>query len=281
MEQQPLVSVLMGVYQIEGLAQFPVMMESLLNQSYEKIEILICNDGSTDATGVILKDWAVRDARIRILTHEKNQGLAAALNTCMTVMRGSLLARQDADDISHPTRLAKQAAFLQKHSEIHFVGTNVSLCDHQGMWGQRRLPAFPRREDFLFCSPFVHGSVMFRAEALRTAQGYRVRRCTCRTEDYDLFMRMYALGMRGANLQENLYNYREDRANMDKRKYRYRVNEAFVRYQGFWKLGLLPQGLPYVMKPLLVGLIPIRCLFWLKCRLHIFQKTAGEPPCQT
>lgn len=281
MEQQPLVSILMGVYQIEGLAQFPVMMESLLNQSYKKIEILICNDGSTDATGIILEGWAVRDVRIRILTHEKNQGLAAALNTCMRAVRGSLLARQDADDVSYPTRLAKQVAFLQEHKEIQFVGTNINLCDHRGVWGQRQLPVFPHREDFLFGSPFVHGSVMFRAQALHKADGYRVSRSTCRTEDYDLFMRMYALGMQGANLQENLYDYREDRENMAKRKYHYRVNEAIIRCQGFWKLGLLPQGILYVIKPLLVGLIPIRCLFWLKCRLHIFQKATGDPPCQT
>ena len=278
--EKPLVSVLMGAYQIEGLSCFPAAMESLLRQTCRQFEILICNDGSTDATAEIVQEWAEWDERIRILTHEKNRGLAAALNTCTAAARGAYLARQDADDASHLTRLQDQVAFLESHPEIDFLGTNVNLCDAQGVWGQRHLPEYPQKRDFLFCSPFVHGTVMYRAEALRKAEGYRVCRQTYRTEDYDLFMRMYALGMQGANLQSNLYDYREDRKNMSKRKYRYRVDEAAVRYAGFRKLGLLPKGLPYVVKPLLVGLLPNRLLFWLKCRLHIFKKTAGEPSCR-
>lgn len=280
MAEKPLVSVLMGAYQIEGLSYFPAAMESLLHQTYSKIEILVCNDGSTDATAELLQDWAKRDDRIRILTHEKNRGLAAALNTCTEAAQGDYLARQDADDISHLTRLEEQVSFLENHPGVDFLGTNVNLCDTQGVWGKRSLPEHPQKGDFLFCSPFVHGTVMYRAQALRKAEGYRVCRQTYRTEDYDLFMRMYAMGMQGGNLQTDLYDYREDRANMGKRKYRYRVDEAVIRYTGFQKLGLLPKGIPYVLKPLLVGLLPNRLLFWLKCKLHIFKKTAGKPPCQ-
>lgn len=280
MEGKPLVSVLMGAYQIEGLSFFPRAMESLLCQTYERIEILICDDGSTDTTAQILEEWAERDPRIHILAHEKNRGLAAALNTCTEAANGDYLARQDADDVSHLTRLEEQVAFLESHTNVDFLGTNVNLCDRQGIWGERSLPEYPQRRDFLFCSPFVHGTVMYRAEALRKAEGYRVCRQTYRTEDYDLFMRMYALGMEGANLQTPLYDYREDRENMGKRKYRYRVDEAVIRYVGFQKLGLLPNGLPYVVKPLFVGLIPARLLFWLKRKLHIFKNGAGEPPCQ-
>lgn len=279
MEDMPLVSVLMGVYQIEGLTCFSESIESLVSQTYARIEILICNDGSTDATADVLQEWAIRDRRIHILTHEQNRGLAAALNTCMEAAHGTYLARQDADDVSHSTRFEEQVAFLESHPHMDFLGTNVNLCDVQGIWGERLLPEIPQKQDFLFCSPFVHGTVMYRTASLSNAGGYRVCRQTRRTEDYDLFMRMYTLGMQGANLQSNLYDYREDRENMGKRKYRYRVDEAGVRYAGFQKLGLLPRGLPYVIKPLLVGVLPKRLLFWLKCKLKIFKKTAGEPPC--
>jgi glycosyltransferase EpsE len=279
MAERPLVSVLMGVYQIEKLACFSTTMESLLHQSYQQIEILICNDGSTDTTADILLEWEHRDKRIRILNHDKNYGLAAALNTCIAEANGVYFARQDADDVSHLTRLEEQVAFLENHPNIDFLGTNVALCDAQGVWGERRLPEVPKKQDFLFCSPFVHGTVMYRAAALHKAGGYRVCKYTRRAEDYDLFMRMYALGMEGANLQNNLYDYREDRENMDKRKYRYRLDEVVVRYRGFRSLGLLPAGLPYVIKPLLVGLLTNRFLFWLKCKLRIFNKTTGEPPC--
>lgn len=275
MEQmkKPLVSVLMGAYQIEGLSLFPVMMEALLKQSYTNLEILICNDGSTDATGAILEDWAKRDPRISILTHSKNQGLAASLNDCMKQAKGIYFARQDADDLSHPTRIEKQVNFLESYPEIDFIGTNIQLFDETGIWGARTMPEMPTSEDFLFCSPFIHGTVIFRGEALRKAEGYAVNPRTYRTEDYDLFMRMYAMGMQGANLQDTLYDYREDAQNMSKRKYRYRVDEAVVRYKGFRRLGLLPKGFPYVVKPLLVGLLPSRFLFWLKCKVHILKKS--------
>lgn len=276
MAEKPLVSVLMGVYQIEGLTFFSAAMESLLCQTYERIEILICNDGSTDKTAHILEEWAEQDPRIHILTHEKNRGLAAALNTCIDVAKGNYLARQDADDISHFIRLEEQVAFLERCPNVDFLGTNVNLCDRQGIWGERCLSEYPQKKDFIFCSPFVHGTVMYRAEALHKAKGYRVCRHTCRTEDYDLFMRMYAMGMKGANLQRSLYNYREDRENMEKRKYRYRVDEAIIRYVGFQKLELLPRYFPYVVKPLVVGLIPVQLLFLLKCKFHIFKNTAGE-----
>jgi glycosyltransferase involved in cell wall biosynthesis len=60
MAERPLVSVLMGVYQIEKLICFSTTMESLLHQSYQQIEILICNDGSTDTTADILHEWEHR-----------------------------------------------------------------------------------------------------------------------------------------------------------------------------------------------------------------------------
>lgn len=280
MGEIPLVSVLMGAYQIEGLFFFPSAMESLLCQSHARIEILICNDGSTDATAQILKEWAEQDTRIHILNHGKNRGLAAALNTCMEAAQGDYLARQDADDVSHFKRLEEQVAFLVSHPNVDFLGTNVNLFDPQGIWGERSLPPYPQKNDFLFCSPFVHGTVMYRAASLRRAGGYRVCRRTYRTEDYDLFMRMYAAGMQGANLQAPLYEYREDRENMGKRKYRYRMDETVIRYHGFQSLGLLPKGFPYVLKPLVVGLIPNRLLFLLKCKFRIFKRLAGEPPCQ-
>lgn len=272
MLEKPLVSVLMGVYQIEKIDQFSEVMEGLLNQTYSNIEILICDDGSTDGTKEILEKWAVKDERIKILSHEKNQGLAEALNTCIGVAQGTYLARQDADDISLPVRLEKQIAFLEKHSNIDFLGTNVELYDESGVWGKRRLNNFPIRKNFLFSSPFVHGTIVFRTKSLKEAGGYYVCKRTYRSEDYDLFMHMYSLDMQGANLQDFLYLYREDKDNMSKRKYHYRFDEARTRYIGFKKMGLMPGGMLFVLKPFFVGLLPDSFLFWLKCKFHIFER---------
>jgi glycosyltransferase EpsE len=90
---------------------------------------------------------------------------------------------------------------------------------------------------------------------LDKAGGYTVSKATRRTEDYELFMRIQ-LFARGENLSEPLYHFLEDQRALKRRKYRYRIDEAKVRYRGFKSLGLLPKGIFYVIKPLIVGLIP-------------------------
>lgn len=259
-----LISVIMGVYNIEKLWAFEKSMQSVLGQTVRDFEFLICDDGSTDHTYQILCRYARQDGRIRVLRSQSRRGLGAALNRCMRHSKGTYLARQDADDISLPDRFQRQTEFLKKHPGISFAGTNVILYDSAGDWGRRLLPAYPRKEDFLFTSPFVHGSLMFCRKAFQTAGGYRVGKQTLRAEDYDLLMHMYAAGLRGANLRTACYKFLEDKDTWKRRKYGDRLDEMKVRLQGFRELGLLPQGLPYVMKPLVVGLIPARLLLRLK-----------------
>ena len=81
---------------------------------------------------------------------------------------------------------------------------------------------------------------------------------TLRVEEYDLFMRIFAKGIKIHTIQENLYKFRVDKNTESRRKYRYRFNEARVRYQGFKLLKLYPKGIIYVIKPLIVGLLPQR-----------------------
>ena len=84
--------------------------------------------------------------------------------------------------------------------------------------------------------------LMIRRECLEKVNGYRVEKKTRRAEDYDLYMRLYAAGYRGYNIQERLLRYFVNPEVMKrKRKYRYRVDEALVRYEGFKALGLLPK----------------------------------------
>lgn len=78
-----------------------------------------------------------------------------------------------------------------------------------------------------------------------------------RCEDYDLLLRMASQNIFGFNLQENLLSYEIRTSHIP---YRYRVNEGIVRYKGFRELGLLPNALPYVIKPLIAGIIPITLL---------------------
>ena len=95
---------------------------------------------------------------------------------------------------------------------------------------------------------------------MEEVNGYRVEKCTRRTEDYDLFMRLYAKGYQGYNLQEYLYEYNEDMYGYKKRKFKYRVDEFFLRIQDFKELNLMPKGYIYIFKPLISGITPKRVL---------------------
>lgn len=260
-------SVIMGVYNIEHLEVFDSAMTSVLKQTMQDFEFIICDDGSTDCTMQILEKYAEKDTRIRLIQNKENKGLAQALNYCLIVSNSAYIARQDADDISVPIRFEKQLTYLESHSEVGFVGANVILFDEQGHWGMRRFPTEPQKKDFLFTQPFVHGTLMFRRSSLDIVRGYRVAKETRRTEDYDLLMRMYAKNIKGANLQETLYWFMENQASMKRRKYCYRIDETIIRYKGFKSLRLLPSGLPYVIKPLVVGLIPMKLLYHIKQRI--------------
>ena len=97
---------------------------------------------------------------------------------------------------------------------------------------------------------------MVRKEAYEAVDGYRSLKRTRRTEDYDLYLRMYALGIQGYNLQEKLYYYNQSMETLGKRKFNHRLDEVALRIEGFSRLGLMPKGIVYCFKPILSGIIP-------------------------
>lgn len=123
----------------------------------------------------------------------------------------------DADDISVPQRLERQLAFLRKHEDIAFVGCCARKFDQHGVYGEIVYPACPDKKDLLFNSCFVHPTVMMRRSVLTAAGGYSEADSRVRCEDYDLWLRLYAMGYRGANLQERLLDYYEGSQNLYKR----------------------------------------------------------------
>lgn len=255
-----LISVIMGVYNCKDLELLKQSVQSIINQTYQNWEFIICNDGSTDDTLESLKTISKMDQRIRILSYKENVGLNYALNTCIAAANGEFLARQDDDDISEPLRFEKQVAFLIEHNDYDIVGTTAKIYDNKGYWGDYLVPQFPCVKDFFWNSPFIHPSTMIRSSSISKAGGYRVAKETRRCEDYDLFMRMYSMGMKGYNIQEQLYCYRMiNDPNKTYRPMKYRVDEAKVRYIGFKNMGgklLCLKTLPYIFKPIIIGCIP-------------------------
>ena len=107
-------------------------VRSIVEQTYPNWELILCDDGSTNAALLWMQNLAARDSRIRLLQNDRNLGLARTLNRCLSVANGAYLARQDDDDISKPDRFEKQIAYLESHADVDFVGSNCDLYTPDG-----------------------------------------------------------------------------------------------------------------------------------------------------
>lgn len=260
----PRISVIMGIYNFNRPKLLNQAIRSILEQTFSDFELIICDDGSTDGTWELLNQVAVTDERIVLLRNPVNKGLGYSLNQCLRFAKGEYIARMDADDISLPKRLEEELNFLKENPEYALVTSWANLIEDGHVWGLRRVCEKPQKKDLLFGPPFIHAAMLMRASVLHELGGYRISKETLRAEDYDLWMRMYAKGYKGYNLQKVLYQICEDREAYKRRSYKFRLDEAKVRYQGFKRLGLLPEGIPYIIKPLIVGLIPQRLLRYVR-----------------
>jgi glycosyltransferase involved in cell wall biosynthesis len=197
------VSVLLPVHNGERFVR--EALESVLDQSLADFEVVVVDDGSTDGTADALAEY--RDRRLRVL-HQQQAGVAGALQSAVREARAPLLARMDADDVSFPDRLERQAGFLDANQRAGLVGCGVEVADADGTVEHTvLLPSGDRslRRRLLLRNPFTHGSVMLRREALERAGGYRARHGA--NEDYDLWRRI-ARNWELAALPEVLYRYR-------------------------------------------------------------------------
>ena len=204
-DSAPRVTVLMSVY--NGERYLRESIESILSQTFQDFEFLIINDGSKDRTRDLILSYD--DPRIRLVDNEQNLGLTRSLNHGMELAEGQLIARQDADDISEPERLARQVAFLDSHGDVALLGTWYKEIDAQGaLLGRKELPtqSMEIRWSLLFFCPFVHSAVMMRKSPMLEQIGFYDESFVY-AQDYDLWSRI-ARRLTVANLPERLLQYR-------------------------------------------------------------------------
>jgi len=132
------VSVVMPVYNGEKWLAYAI--DSILHQSLADFELIAVDDGSTDGSRKLLDDAARRDSRIRT-ADQPHLGVAAALNRGIALARSQVIARMDADDLSHPDRLQKQLAFLDKHPRVAALGSWARVIDERGRGTGEMRPA--------------------------------------------------------------------------------------------------------------------------------------------
>lgn len=269
MENRKLASVVIPTYNAEKTIDR--CLQSIVDQTYDNLQILCCDDCSKDGTWQKLQEWAARDSRIIVMRNDVNCRAAFSRNRCIECAEGEYVAQIDDDDYCALDRIEKQIEFLETHPEYDFCGTGIQMFDENGVYAKssRTEGYAPTARDFLWSAVFCNPSMAYRRKALETVGGYRVAKETRRSQDYDMHMRMYEAGLRGYIMPELLTYYYRGQNSFPKCKYSYRIDEAKLRYKHFKKLGLMPRGLIYVLKPLILGLIPIRTLEKLKKRRNL------------
>ncbi len=182
----PRVSVFIPVYNRERCVGTAI--DSILAQRYTDFELLLIDDGSTDASLDVMR--AYRDPRIRVVHRPDNRGIPATRNEGLALARGEYIALLDSDDWATPDRLQRQVAFLDRHPEVAAVGGWSLWMDETGRPGKikrRPLAAGDIAAWHLFRCPVTNSSLMARTAVLRR-YGYRDAHTV--TEDYDLSHRL-------------------------------------------------------------------------------------------
>ncbi|MCI5115354.1 MAG: glycosyltransferase family 2 protein [Candidatus Electrothrix sp. AW1] len=199
-----LVSVILPVH--NGADYIHEAIASVLGQTYLDFELIIIDDCSTDATVNIIQSF--QDTRLRLISSHKRLGICNALNIGLKNANGLFIARMDADDICHPSRLERQILFLQKHQNIGFCGSWVQRFGEKQHPQRSCVPVGPMRVKAfaVYDNPMVHSSVMLRRKVLQNVEPV-YRDDFAHAEDFDLWTRLLK-EIEGDNLSETLLDYR-------------------------------------------------------------------------
>lgn len=230
-----LVSVVMATYnepaEIVGAA-----IKSILDQTYDNIELLIYDDSTEERTREAIDSFQ-DDDRVHVFREEKRVGFVRSLNIGLKRARGKFIARMDGDDIARPERLEKEAEYMELHPDVSVVGGQIALIDESGTaLSSRRYPLGGVRLALFSTvrNPLAHPAVMIRRELVDA--GFRYDESLNMSEDLDLWLRVMNSGYRVANIGDTVLDYRVGNDFAKKRTRREQVEYmAMVRRKNFDK----------------------------------------------
>lgn len=255
----PAISVIMGVK--NGQNCLHISMDSILQQTFSDWEMIICDDGSIDNTNEILNEYAKADSRIRIIRNDTSKGLAYSLDRCIELSQSDVLARQDADDRSALNRFELQYAFVMEHPEFAIVGTSWFNVDSDGNCSENVVKEDPTINDMIPGGIYMHPSWMMRKQDIAKVEFYTANEYTMRSQDYHLVLKLYGEGLRLHNMQECLYYYTADAGTFRRSKdWKHVKGLMWIRFDGYRRNHVPFYKYVYVLKPLLVNLIPQRIM---------------------
>lgn len=249
------ISVIMAVYNCADTISDAI--ESILNQTYNDWEMIICNDCSTDNTFEIVKKYADKyKDKIILIENEQNMKLPASLNHCLKYATGKYVARMDGDDISYPERFEKQIEFLKNHPNIDLVGTGMTVYNGKEIIGQVTRPEMVDKNSLRLQPCFCHATIMTYKYVYDKLKGYSLEKRALRAEDVDLWFRFFAAGFNGANIPDLLYQVTDDEAAYKRRKFLLRFNVMKTLFHGYRLLHYPVIYYPLVLMPVLKGFAP-------------------------
>lgn len=262
--KSPLVSVLMTAYNAAPFVERAVI--SIFNQTYQNLEIIVVDDGSTDNTYQLLRDLKKNDKRLKIFRLKQNLGPSLASNFGLEKVRGKFIARMDADDVSLPDRVEKQIKFLLQNPDIVIVGGQCILIDENGdAIGKKDFPTNHREiYDALFSiNPIQHPSAMINASLLPQRALY-YHNHSLLAHDLELVFKLSQYG-KLANLKDVVLYYRQHRNSLSLRnpKETFRatlqVRQRAVQYFGYRPT--LKGRLIHLMQTIIVNLLPAKSIY--------------------
>lgn len=265
--KMPLVSVIMPAYNCQDY--IAEALESVIDQTYTNLEIIVVDDCSSDGTWNIIQQYAAKDSRIKPRRNNENLKIVGTLNRAIAESKGVLLARMDGDDVRLPDSIKNQVAFLQKNPNYIMVGGSVEFCDtHMVRLNKRSYPSTDKeiRQRIFRYSPFCHASLVIRASAMQD-EPYRLNWA----EDYDLYFRLLKTG-KAANLSDVLYRVRTHKASVSRSKTRYQEKlTLYIRLKAVFEYGYhmsASDKLYFFGQLLTMYMMPSGFRFWLFNRLR-------------
>jgi glycosyltransferase involved in cell wall biosynthesis len=196
----------------------PEAVESILNQTFIDFEFIILDDGSTDNSLEIIREYAQKDDRIRVVVNDENIGIAKSANKGIALARGEYIARMDSDDISLPDRFDKQIRYLDAHPEVWVLGGQIQRIDEKGNDIFVNPWHLPEKIDLwkalVTLEAVSNPTAMMRRDKIVLVGGYPEEYAV--SEDRALWAKLYELGYPIENLPDVVLKYRSHIDNISK-----------------------------------------------------------------
>ena len=232
-------------------------IESILDQSYKKFELLLIDFNSTDNSNQIANEYAKKDKRIKLFSVEE-KNISNALNKGISSAEGKYLSFMDARDFSHPERLEIQLKFLEKNKKYDLVASCVNYINDDAMqykffefikWSNRIISYDDIYHNCFIESPLIHSSVMLRSKLANNDVLFRQGDFPI---DYELWLRLLDKGIKMYKLPDILLDWKDDPDRIENSDDNF-LSQSFSEIKTYYLYNWLKNNNPYHPKIVVWG----------------------------